>query len=122
MDPESRCSISGSIFLLAGGPISWRSKLQSSVSQSSTEAEYVASSEAAKEAVWLHQLLRDLNQDNTKHIDVCHHFVRNCVSNGSIILRPIASADNIADICTKPLGKSKFSFLRSMLGLVRLNE
>src|SRR5258707_5229884 len=51
MDPDSRRSVSGAICLLAGGPISWRSKLQSSVSQSSTEAEYVASTEAAKEAI-----------------------------------------------------------------------
>ena len=53
MDPNTRCSISGAVFLLAGGPISWSSRLQSSVSQSSTKAEYVASAEAAKEAVWL---------------------------------------------------------------------
>src|SRR5258708_37176757 len=144
MYPESRCSISGSIFLLAGGPISWRSKLQSSVSQSSTEAEYVASTEAAKEAIWLRRLMSDLKQDvaqpttlfidnrgaqllaknpvnhnNTKHIDVRHHFISECVADGSIVLRSIASADNIADICTKPLGKTKFSLLRSMMGIVR---
>src|SRR5258708_2097751 len=57
MDPESQCSISSSVFLTAGGPVSWQSKLQSSLSQSSTEAKYLASSEAAKEAVWLCQLL-----------------------------------------------------------------
>src|SRR5258708_16452470 len=50
------------MFLLVGGPISWHSKLQSSVLQSSTETEYVASAEAAKEAIWLRQLLHDLNQ------------------------------------------------------------
>src|SRR5258708_21154438 len=63
MDPDSRRSVSGAIFLLAGGPISWRSKLQSSVSQSSTEAEYVASTEAAKEDIWLRRLMNDLRQD-----------------------------------------------------------
>ena len=83
------------VFLLTGGPISWSSKLQASISQSSTEAEYVASTEAAKEAIWLCCLMKDLKQDtvlltplfidnrgaqllaknpmhhsNTKHIDV----------------------------------------------------
>ena len=53
MDPDTHCSISGAVFLLASGPISWSSRLQSSVSQSSTDAKYVASAEAVKEAVWL---------------------------------------------------------------------
>ena len=53
MDPDTCRSISGAIFLLAGGPISWSSKLQNTVLQSSTEAEYIASTEAAKEAMWL---------------------------------------------------------------------
>src|SRR6266436_917544 len=147
MDPDTRRSVSGAVFLFAGGPISWRSKLQTSVSQSSTEAEYVASTEAAKEAIWLRRLMNDLKQDishptplfidnrgaqllaknpvnhsNTKHIDVRHHFIRECVANGSIVLRSIASADNIADVCTKPLGKVKFSLLRSMMGIVRLDD
>ena len=65
MDPDSHHSVSGAIFLLTGGPISWSSKLQASVSQSSTEAEYIASTEAAKEAVWLCRLMKDLKQDTT---------------------------------------------------------
>src|SRR5260370_34312007 len=60
-----------------------------------------------------------VNHSNTKHINVCHHFIRECVANGSIILCPVASTDNVADICTKPLGKVKFSLLRSMLGRVQ---
>ena len=44
------------------------------------------------------------------------------MANGSITLRSVASADNIADICTKPLGKVKFSLLRSMLGVVHLDS
>ena len=53
MDLDTRHSVSGAIFLLAGGPISWSSKLQNTVSQSSTKAEYIMSTKAAKEAVWL---------------------------------------------------------------------
>src|SRR5258708_3644137 len=43
MDPNTHHSVSRAIFLLTGGPISWSSRLQSSVSQSSTKAKYVAS-------------------------------------------------------------------------------
>ena len=94
-----------------------------------------SSSEAVKEAFWLRQLLMcGLKQDvslptplfidnrgaqllaknpvhhnNMKHIDVRHHFIRQCVADGSIMLQSIASADNVADICTKPLGKVKFT-------------
>ena len=117
------------------------------MSQSSTEAEYIASTEAAKEVIWLRRLMHDLKQDisqpttvfidnrgaqllarnpvnhnNTKHIDVRHHYIRECIANSSIVLCPMASADNIADICTKPLGKTKFSLLRSMLGVVSLDD
>ncbi len=63
-----------------------------------------------------------VNHSNTKHIDVRHHFIRECVANGSIILRLVASTDNIADICTKPLRKVKFSLLHSMLGIVCLDK
>ncbi|SRR5260370_37645894 len=53
MDPDTCCCISRATFLLARGPISWSSRLQSTISQSSTEAEYIMSAEAAKEAIWL---------------------------------------------------------------------
>jgi hypothetical protein len=45
------------IFTLAGGPISWQSKRQLTISRSSTESEYRALSDGAQEAVWLHRLL-----------------------------------------------------------------
>ena len=132
--------------MLSGGPILWSSRLQSTVSQSSTEAEYVASAEAAKEAIWLCCLMKDLKQDTsspttlfidnrgaqllaknpvnhskTKHINVRHHFIRECIEDGSITLRSVPTANNVADICTKPLGKIKFSLFCSMLGVVCMN-
>ena len=63
MDPNTQCSVSGVVFLLAGGPVSWSSCLQSSISQSSTKAEYVASAKATKEVIWLCGLMHDLKQD-----------------------------------------------------------
>ena len=60
LDIESRKSTSGYVFTLGGGAISWRSVKQSSIADSTMEAEYIAAFEAAKEAVWLKNFLLDL--------------------------------------------------------------
>ena len=57
---ETRRSTTGYVFTLGGGCISWRSTLQKCVSQSTTEAEYVAAKEAAKEAIWLDRLVTEM--------------------------------------------------------------
>jgi len=145
LDVTTRKSVSGSVFMLAGGPVSWSSKSQTCVAQSSTEAEYVASAEAAKELIWLWYLLQDLHHppsqptplfmDNrgasllaknpvhhnrTKHIDIRHHFIRQCVSDGSINIKLISTGDNAADLLTKSLGHIKLHLFRSLIGLQRL--
>jgi hypothetical protein len=61
-DNTDRRSIGGYVHLLAGGAISWKSKKQNTVALSSTEAEYMATTQAAKEAIWLRQLLKDLGR------------------------------------------------------------
>ena len=58
-DIDSRKSTSGYVFTFGGGAISWSVK-QSSIVDSTMEAEYIAASEAAKEAVWLNNFLMDL--------------------------------------------------------------
>jgi hypothetical protein len=55
-DVDSRKSTSGYVFLLYGGAVSWKSTKQNVVATSSTEAEYIACSEAAKEALWIRRL------------------------------------------------------------------
>ena len=55
-DPDDRRSCSGYNFWAWGGPISWRSKRQQSVALSSCQSEYMAASDAAREAVWLRRM------------------------------------------------------------------
>ena len=59
-DKDSRKSTSGSVFTLGGGAIIWRSTKQSSIADSTMEAEYIAACEAAMEAVWLRKFFIDL--------------------------------------------------------------
>jgi hypothetical protein len=125
MDPDRR-SIGGYIFKLGGAAISWSSKCQATVSFSTCKAEYIAQSEAAKEAIWLRRLLTELgypvdtvalkadnrgaialgsdplNHSHSKHIDVRWHFVREKVTEGLIKLEYTSIADMVADSCTKP--------------------
>lgn len=55
-DLDMRRSTTGYVFILASGCISWRSTLQKCISQSSTEVEYVAAAEVAKESIWSNKL------------------------------------------------------------------
>lgn len=58
-EDRTRKSTSGYVFRFNGGAISWRSKLQSVVAASSTEAEYIAQAYAAREALWIKYLCTD---------------------------------------------------------------
>jgi hypothetical protein len=57
---DDKRSTTGYVFTLSGGPICWKSTLQSIVAMSTTEAEYMAVAEAAKEALWLKGLVKEL--------------------------------------------------------------
>lgn len=126
---SDRKSIGGYIFLFGGSPISWQSKRQTCVATSSNEAEYMAGSEAAKEAVWLRRLCfemglidheappLELYMDNegaialtstegtkrSKHIDVRFHHVRDLQALGLVSVESIRSKENPADGLTKIL-------------------
>ena len=142
---EHRHSVSGYAFLMHGGAVSWSSKTQAVIALSSTEAEYIASTHAAKEAKWLGMLLSEigieapwpfpiladnlsaiaLSKDNafhsrTKHIDIPYHYVREAVENGDLRLNYVKSDANLADVFTKPLGRAKVETFSQMLGLARL--
>ena len=142
-DKDTRRSTSGFNFTLANALVSWRSKLQTSVALSSTEAEYMACCFSTREAVWLRRLLTDLNseptsptvlhEDNsgcvslagnwradqrTKHIDVQYHFVREQMEAKTVDIRRIATTQMVADSLTKPVPRPKFEWCREKFGMV----
>jgi len=141
-DFDSRRSISWYVFDIAGGSVSWSSKKQPTVALSTTEAEYMAASNATKEAVWLQVLLSDLgfpqgeatviHNDNkgcialsrnpvshsrAKHIDIRHHFIRERIANSEVDLKYCSTKDMIADIFTKALPREAFEKFRGALGV-----
>ncbi|RVW92633.1 Retrovirus-related Pol polyprotein from transposon TNT 1-94 [Vitis vinifera] len=64
-DLDKRRSTTCYIFTLFGGPVSWKSQLQSIVALSTIEAEYIAATEAMKEALWLQGLVKELGVLNS---------------------------------------------------------
>eukprot|EP00253_Pinus_taeda_P029123 PITA_29123 len=140
---DDRKSTSGYVFHMGSGAISWASKKQSIVALSIAEAEYVAATSAACQAVWMRRMLRSLGQEKakatmifcdnsstialsknsvfhkrTKHIDTRFHYIREFVSNGEIILQHCRTLEQVADILTKPLDQNSFEFLRKCLGMI----
>lgn len=137
-----RKSNSGYVFSYLGGTVSWSCKRQSCVSISSTEAEFIALSEACKEAHWIRRLLEDFNrpiststnifEDNqsclklikeeklsgrSKHIDVRYYFVKDYIEKGFVDCTYCPTENMVADLLTKPLPASRIKMLRSECGV-----
>uniref|UniRef100_A0A2N9E5K6 Integrase catalytic domain-containing protein n=1 Tax=Fagus sylvatica TaxID=28930 RepID=A0A2N9E5K6_FAGSY len=142
-DPTDRRSTTGYCFLLGSSLISWRSKKQSVVARSSTEAEYRALADTTSELLWLRWLLQDLGvstssatpiycdnrsaiqiarndvfHERTKHIEIDCHLVRHHLLQGSLQLISVSSHDQLADIFTKSHPTGRFRDLVSKLQLV----
>ena len=142
-DVHTSRSTNGYVFTLAGGAVSWCSKLQSRVTQSSNEAEYLGLRNAANEAVHLSQLLGELgftvprplvlHGDNqgalawskdakqhsrSKQVRLDEHLIRELVTTGVLSVSYIPTASMIADIFTKALPSRAFVGFREQLGVV----
>ncbi|CAM8900799.1 unnamed protein product [Rhodiola kirilowii] len=136
---DTRKSITSFFFTWGGCCISWKSQQQSIVALSSTEAEYIAATEACKEAIWLQGLLKEMTgkeyvttlnidsqsaiylckdpvyHERTKHIDVRLHFIRDLVDSKVVIIKKILGDINPADFGTKIVPTSKLVFCRDAL-------
>ena len=127
--------------MMCGGPISWASRRQAVVAQSSTEAEYYALNNAVREACWIRSFLEEIDEvippipiyiDNlgasklaknpeyhqrTKHIPVAYHSTRDELDAGRIDVQHIPREKNVADGLTKPLGRVEFERFVGLLGM-----
>ncbi|KAG8472511.1 hypothetical protein CXB51_035267 [Gossypium anomalum] len=140
-DLDRKRSLTGYIFIIGGCAISWKATLQTIVALSTTEAEYMAITEACKEAIWLKGLFSELNEDlqinivfcdsqsaifltkdpmfheRTNNIDDRYHFVRDIIARGDIVVSKISTHENPADMMTKSLPITKFEHCLDLVGV-----
>ena len=123
-----RRSYTGYAFVFNGAAITWKSQKQRTVALSSTEAEYIALTESAKEAIHYEGLMRELRlhdlcninvscdnleakhlaensyfHSRTKHIDIRHHFTRDAIKVKNLSLNYISTNEMAADVLTKSI-------------------
>lgn len=135
-------SVRGYCFTLGSGMVSWSSRKQATVADSSCYAEYMALHHATHKAIFLHQLLSGLCllpsgpshilcdndaashlmedhawHSHTKHVHVKYHFTHEQVQSGDIAISCVPSKENIADTFTKPLSAHDFHQLQHYLGI-----
>ncbi|KAJ0522562.1 putative RNA-directed DNA polymerase [Helianthus annuus] len=143
-DRDDSRSQTGYVFTLNGGAITWKSSKQSVVAQSTTESEYIAASEAAKEAVWMKKFIADLevipsiqkpieifcdntgaiaqakeprSHHSTKHILRKFHYIREVLERGDIVVEKIDTDQNLADPFTKPIPQVRHEKHADCIGL-----
>lgn len=140
-DIDSRKSTTGYVFTLGSAAVSWVSRLQRIVTISTTEAEYVAATEACKEMVWLRSFMKELGKEQdkcrlfsdsqsaihlaknvafhsrTKHIDIKYHFIRSLLEEGQFTLEKIHTSENPADMFTKVVTVGKLKACSASVGL-----
>nr|GEU45168.1 hypothetical protein [Tanacetum cinerariifolium] len=138
---DTRRSTSGSAQFLGDKLVSWSSKKQKSTAIFTTEAEYIAMSGCCAQILWMRSQLTyygfDFNKiplhcDNrsaialccnnvqhsrSKHIDICHHFIREQVERGVVELYFVTTDYQLADIFTKALPRQWFEFILPRLGM-----
>ncbi|KAG7579132.1 Reverse transcriptase RNA-dependent DNA polymerase [Arabidopsis thaliana x Arabidopsis arenosa] len=141
VDVDDSRSTSGQVFNRDSSPITWTSPKQPTVALSSCEAEFMEATEAAKQAIWLKELMKEilctdekviLKIDNkltiartknpmfhgrSKHILSKYHFIQECVENEQIEVKHVPEVEQQADIHTKPLARIKFKDMMSLIGV-----
>jgi hypothetical protein len=138
-------SITGYVFMLNGGAVSWSTQKQASVAMSSTKAKYIMLAHATSKALWFKNFFLSLNlkfpipiplycdnlsskaiaknpshHSEAKHIDIHYHFVCDNIESGNIIIKYISTGDMVADICTKALACTKNTHFSCLVGLSKI--
>ena len=138
---DDRKSTSRGCFFLGNNLISWFSKKHYSVSLSTVEAEYIAAGSSCSQPLWMKQTLKEYNVEQdvltlycdnlsainisknpiqhsrTKHIDICHHFIRDLVEEKVLTFEHVTTEEQLADIFTKAFDAKQFEKLRGKLGI-----
>jgi hypothetical protein len=146
-DITDRKSTLGYVFKFNNVAISWCTKKQAVTALSSCEAEYIAGTFAACQALWLDSVMKELkceaskplllridnksaislaknpiSHGRSKHIETKYHFIREQVSNGVIEVQYCPTELQLADGFTKALKLERFEFLRRQLGIFSLKQ
>ena len=146
-DHDNRRSTSGYVYILNGGAISWSSRRQPVVALSTMEAEYIAASDSAREAVWLRLLLKGLDTkqkeatklvcDNesaillarnpeshkgSKHIEVRFHYIREQVQKKKIDIIYVDTKNQLADVLTKVVDGISFEKCLKGFGISKVPD
>ena len=124
-DAVERRSTGGMAFYLNENLVTWCSQKQKTVSLSSCESEFMAATAAAKQALWLRNLISEITREKpktvtlfvdnnsaialmknpvfhgrSKHIDLKYHFIRECIERGQIVVRRVGTEEQKADVLT----------------------
>ncbi|KAK6138968.1 hypothetical protein DH2020_027289 [Rehmannia glutinosa] len=135
---------SGYCFFLGDSLISWRSKKQKRLLPALAKNQLLATMVINRQLLWMKQTLEDykcsfesvpifcdnisainiaqnpIHHNRTKHIEIRHHFLRDCVSKRKIEISFVPSQDQLADIFTKPLFSETFASIRARLDIMHI--
>jgi hypothetical protein len=145
-DTMERRSTGGMVFYLNENLITWCSQKQKTISLSSCESEFMAATAAAKQALWLRNLISEITKEEpktvtlyvdnnsaialmknpvfhgrSKHIDLKYHFIRECIERGQIMVKRVCTEEQKADVLTKAMPAVKLSIMRYLIGVRDLN-
>jgi len=140
---DTRRSMEGSVFIVAGEPVLWVCKHQATVALLTVEVEYIGFSQATTQAIWLAKFFDEIgllmtapihiyadnmgsiantvnrkNYRRMKHIDVKYHFTKEHVELGMVVFKYTPSNKNLADLFTKPLSWDTLQNIITNLGLI----
>ncbi|GJZ87332.1 putative reverse transcriptase, RNA-dependent DNA polymerase [Tanacetum coccineum] len=139
---QDRKSTTGGCQFLGNRLISWQCKKQTVVATSTTEAEYVAAANCCGQVLWIQNQLLDygynfmniviyidntsticiienpVQHSKTKHIEIRHHFIRDCNAKKLIQMAKIDTEHNVADLLTKGFDAGRFQYLVSSIGML----
>ncbi|GJS73152.1 putative ribonuclease H-like domain-containing protein [Tanacetum coccineum] len=139
---QDRKSTTGGCQFLGNRLISWQCKKQTVVATSTTKAEYVAAASCCGQVLWIQNQLLDygynfmntviyidnnsticiienpVQHSKTKHIEIRHHFIRDCNAKKLIQMAKINTEHNVADLLTKGFDAGRFQYLVSSIGML----